>query len=215
MKFVALLLLVVHAWNISVAQENCVIKKDDEGVKVYLCDNNKSNFKTIIVELEVPATLSQYAAQVLDIANYPNWQDRVEQQKIIKQISETELYYYAQVSAPWPASYRDYIFHLNLEQDSITKVLKMSLKEMPNYLPKVDGIIRIPFAESLLTITPISAKRVNVRFVLDIDPGGELPPWLVNMFAANTPWNTYVNFRQLIIEQGEQRQEVDFIQNYE
>ena len=214
MRLVAVFFFIFQGYTITLAQENCTLKKNDEGVKVYLCENEQSSFKTIIVELEVPATLSQYAAQVLDIANYPNWQDRVEQQRILEQISDTELYYYAQVSAPWPASYRDYIFHLNMEQDSLTKVINMTLKEVADYLPENDGIIRVPFAESLLTITPLSPTSVSVRYELDIDPGGELPPWLVNLFSANTPWNTYINFRKLINDQGEQRREVDFIQNF-
>jgi hypothetical protein len=66
----------------------------------------------------------------------------------------------------------------------------------------------------VLTLTPLSKTNIKVRYVLDVDPGGEVPAWLINMFAANTPWNVYHNFRQQVIEQGENRQEVDFIKNY-
>ena len=196
------------------AQENCSLKKDSEGVKVYLCENEQRAFKTIIVELEVPATLSQYAAKVLDVENYFRWQDRIKDQKIVKQVSNTELYYHSEVNVPWPAADRDYIFHLNMQQDPESKVISMTLTEMPDFLPRKEGVVRVPYAKSLLTLTPISATRVSVRYVLDVDPGGEIPAWLVNMFAANTPWNTYVNFRKQIIAQGQERQEVDFIKNY-
>lgn len=197
------------------SQDDCDLKKNNEGIKVYLCENERHAFKTIIVEFEVPATLAQYAAKVLDVENYYHWQDRVRKQKIIKSISATEFYYYSQVDVPWPVADRDYIFHLKMEQDTLTKVITMSLKETPEFMPEKEGIIRVPYAESLLTLTPVDSERINVRYVLDIDPGGEVPAWLINMFAANTPYNTYHNFRQQIIEQGDKRQEVNFIQNYE
>ena len=214
MRSVAIIFILLLKLNPSFSQEDCSLRKDDEGVLVYLCDNERSNFKTIIVELEVPATLSQYAAQVLDVDNYSSWQYRVSKQHVLKQVSKTELFYYSEVSAPWPAENRDYVFHLRMEQDSLSKVIKLWLSCVPDYIPEKDGIIRVPFAESLLTVTPITATTVSVRYELDIDPGGELPAWLVNMFGANAPWNSYNDFRKQIIAQGLLRKEVDFIQNY-
>lgn len=214
MKFGAIVFILSMGLVPLYAQDNCNLKKDNEGVKVYLCENNDRAFKTIIVELEVPATLSQYAAKVLDVENYFQWQDRVKDQKIVKQVSDTELYYYSEVDVPWPATDRDYIFHLSMQQDPETKVINMTLIEMPDFLPRKEGFVRVPYANSLLTLTPISPNQVKVRYVLDVDPGGEVPAWLVNIFAANTPWNTYINFRKQIIEQGDNRIEVDFIQNY-
>ena len=91
----------------------------------------------------------------------------------------------------------------------------MTLEEIPDYIPTKEDIVRLPFAKSELTVTPITSTQVKVRYVLDVDPGGEVPAWLVNIFAANTPWNTYVNFRKLIKAQGENRIEVEFIENYQ
>lgn len=198
----------------SFSQENCILRKDSEGVKVSLCQNGESNFKTIIVDLDVPATLAQYAALVLNIDNYFTWQYKVSEQKVLKQISKNELFYYSKVETPWPASNRDFIFHLKLEQEPNAKTLHMYLTAEPDYLPKKEGIVRVPFANSHLTVTPINAENVHVNYVLDIDPGGEVPAWIINMFAANAPWQTYVNFRNQIIDQGNNRTEVDFIKNF-
>ena len=214
MRFGVFLTFFVLGIQLVFAQEDCSLKKNSNGVKVYLCDNDKSAFKTIIVELEVPATLSQYAAKVLDVENYFTWQDRIKDQKILKQVSNTELYYHSEVDVPWPAADRDYIFHLNMQQDTITRTIHMTLEEIPDFIPEKEGVVRVPYAKSMLTLTPLGADTVSVRYELDVDPGGEVPAWLVNMFAANTPYNTYINFRDQIIEQGSNRQEVDFILNY-
>ena len=214
-RYIGLLFLLIISARAGFAQEDCSLRKDSEGVKVYLCENPESSFKTIIVELDVPATLSQYAAVVLNVENYINWQYKVANQKILEQVSKTELVYYSEVETPWPASNRDYIFHLLMEQDPNSLVINLFLSAEPEYLPENKGIVRIPFAKSHLTVTPLDAGNVRVRYELDINPGGEVPAWIINMFAANAPWQTYVNFRDQVINQGDTRIEVDFIKNFD
>ena len=200
--------------HLGLSQANCNLRKDTDGIKVYLCDSEISNFKTIMVDLEVPATLSQYAAAVLDIENYYQWQYKAIKPRQVGQISKTELYYYSEVETPWPISNRDMIWHLKLSQDSITKVLTVHLVETPGYLPEVEDVVRVPKAHSILTVTPIDKTNVRVHYSIDVDPGGEVPAWISNMFAAQAPWQTYNTFRERIIAQGENRVTVSFIEDF-
>lgn len=200
--------------QLGLSQANCDLRKDNDGIKVYLCESEISNFKTIVVDLEVPATLSQYAAVVLDIENYHQWQYKAINPRQVGKISKTELYYYSEVETPWPISNRDMIWHLRMSQDSLTKVLTVDLLETPDYLPEVEGVVRIPKAHSTLTVTPIDKTNVQVHYSLDVEPGGEVPAWISNMFAAQAPWQTYNTFRKRIIAQGENRVTVSFIEDF-
>ena len=206
--------LIFIAGTIARAQENCQLKKDDDGIKIYLCENDSSNFKTIIAEYEVPATLSQYAAIVLDVENYKEWQYKSINPHTVKKVSDTELYYYTEVSAPWPVNNRDLIFHLQMRQDKANKTLTVELTQTPGFLPEKKDVVRVPKAHSLLKVTPVDKGHVHVRYVLDIDPGGVIPAWIANMFAAQAPWNTFNNFRNRVISQGENRATVPFITDY-
>jgi hypothetical protein len=181
---------------------------------VYLCDSEISNFKTIVVDLEVPATLSQYAALVMDIESYHKWQYKAKGARLLDQVSQTELYYYLAIETPWPIDDRDMIWHLTMNQDSATKVIVVDLVEIPDYIPRVEGVVRIPKAKSTLTIKPIDKTHVHVHYIIDVDPGGTAPAWIVNMFAAQTPWNTYNNLRERIKSQGENRISVSYIEDY-
>lgn len=196
------------------SQGNCNLKKDNNGIKVYLCDSKLSDFKSIVVELDMPATLSQYAAHVFAIENYKYWHYKAIEPHLLKRVSNTELYYYSEVEAPWPVDNRDFIFHINMSQDSITKVLTMSLTAVPDYLPIKEGIVRVSEGHAVLKVTPIDKYNLHVKYVIDLNPGGSVPPWIANMFAARAPWETYNNFRNRIIAQGEKRITVPFIQDY-
>lgn len=206
-----LLLFISH---LGVSQTNCALKIDDNDISVYLCDSRIGKFKTIVVELDVPATVSQYAAIVLDVERYHEWQYKAVNPRLVERVSETELYYYSEVQTPWPTSNRDMIWHIKITQDTLTKVMVSEQTIFPDYLPKVDGVVRIPEARATLTVTPIDKTHVHVHYILDVDPGGAVPAWIANIFAAQAPWHTYNNFVQLVIAQGDNRISVPFIEDY-
>lgn len=201
-------------WSTSQAQENCHLKKDQDGIKIYLCESEKSSFKTIKVAFEAKGTLKSYASGVLSIDGYKEWQNSILNIYPLKTINQLELIYYSEVDAPWPVSNRDLIFHLKMKQDANTKVLTVSLEQLPTFIPLKTGIIRIPEANSLLTVTPVDKNQLKVKYVIHVDPGGDIPAFIANMFAANTPWHTFSNFRRKL-ESG-QFKEVDslLIENY-
>jgi hypothetical protein len=211
---ISIWLLSILLSHTGVSQANCNLRKDDDGIKVYLCDSEIGNFKTIVVELDVPATLSQYAALVLDVDSYHEWQYKAIGPKLVGQISETELYYYSEVQTPWPTDNRDMIWHMDMQQDPVTKIIVVDLVEIPDYIPRVKGVVRIPNAHSTLTISPIDKTNVFVHYIIDVDPGGSVPAWIANMFAAQAPWHTYNNVRERIKSQGEKRISVPFIEDY-
>ena len=196
------------------SQEGCDLKKDADGIQVYLCDSDLSNFRTIIVELDMPATMSQYAAHVLAVENYKYWHYKSIEPYLLDKVSDTEIYYYSEVETPWPVDNRDLIFHLQMSQNSLTKILTVKLTIMPDYIPHKDGVVRLPQGNAVLKVTPIDKNNVHIRYIIDLNPGGAIPAWVANMFAAKAPWQTYYDFRERIIAQGENRITVPFIQDY-
>ena len=75
-------------------------------------------------------------------------------------------------------------------------------------------MVRIPKAIATLTVTPIDKTNVHVHYIIDVDPGGAIPAWVTNMFAAQAPWHTYNNLRERIIAQGEERITVPYFEDY-
>lgn len=208
--FIAIILPVLQVE----AQEDCQLRKDEEGISVFLCETEGSAFKTIKVNFEAETTLKEYAAGLLDVDSYTYWQYNIINTRIIKVINNQELIYYSEVDTPWPISHRDLVFHLKMWQDSTSQALMVSLEQLPDYIPKREGIVRIPKAKSLLTVTPIDNKRVHVTYVIHVDPGGEVPPFLANIFAAQTPWHTFKNFRDRLQLNKYSNKGVSFIKNY-
>ncbi|MDH5476425.1 MAG: START domain-containing protein [Cyclobacteriaceae bacterium] len=196
------------------SQIKCEQKIDKEGIQVFLCESEGSPFKTIRVHFEAKTTLKQYAAGVLDVPNYPKWQTNTINPRILDIKNKKEMIYYCEIQTPWPIDNRDLVFHLTMNQDTTTKVLTVTLTQLPEFIPVKKDIIRIPKAQSTLTVTPIDKSTVSVNYIIHIDPGGEIPAFIANLFSTQTPWATFKNYRDLLSKNTFTGSAIDFITNY-
>jgi len=172
-------------------QSNCVLKKDKNNIKIYSCPTKESAFNTIRAEFEVNTTVEKYISLVLDIENYKNWRYHETNHRLLKKISDKEIIYYNQVNAPFPVSDRDMVSHLTISQDPQTKIVTLTTVSMPNYIPPVDGIVRIPKSKSIMTLTPINESRLKASCIITVDPGGQIPAWVANTFSTQGPYEAF------------------------
>ncbi len=196
MKFACILLLFTGLD--CVAQRDCELKLNKDSIKVFTCINENSKFKSVRTTFELHSSLSQLAAMVLDIDHLGDWQYKTLSAKLLKQVSERELIYYTEVAAPVFTSNRDFVIQLTLNQDPETHVLIIDLVSTPNYISPKKGVVRVPFSKARWTVKPISASRLSVEYYIEIDLGGAVPPWLVNIVAPQAPYETFKALRNQI-----------------
>lgn len=179
------------AFGRGVGQEDWKLKSDKDGVAIYMRSLPDSKFKAIKVECEVNATLSQLVAVLLDVNTAPEWVYSTKSCILLKQVSPSELYYYSEVSIPWPASNRDFIAHLITVQDPQTKVVTVYGPTAPDLVPVKKDIVRVRRSEGKWVLTPTVRHTVKIVYTLHVDPGGNIPAWLVNMFATKGPSESF------------------------
>jgi hypothetical protein len=56
-------------------------------------------------------------------------------------------------------------------------------------------------------------NKIQIEYILKINPGGGIPPWMVNMFIARAPFETFKNLSRIILDKRFQVQKFDFIRN--
>jgi hypothetical protein len=192
--FFIVLMLVFISGN-AFAQNEWTLKQDKEGIKVYTKNIENSAFKTVKTVCTIDASLSRLTAVLMDIDGTTDWVYATKSCKILKQSSPSELYYYSEVNIPWPVSNRDFIVRLAVYQDYKTKAVTVLGENKPTYLPENKDIVRIPKSYSKWLITPLSNGKVQIEYVLEVDPGGTVPPWLINMFATKGPFESFQKLR--------------------
>ena len=180
------------------AQTDWKLRTEKDGIKIFSSEVGYSKVKAIKVECNIKASATQLVAALLDIKNSPKWIYHTKSASLVKQVSPSELYYYSEVDLPWPVENRDFVAHLTVTQNKETKVVTMNGPAVPGFVELKDGIVRIEKSQGLWVITPLANNEIKVVYTLQVDPGGLLPPWLVNLLATEGPLQTFKNLKTAV-----------------
>src|SRR5476649_2256424 len=154
-KKLTLLFLLLANCALAQTSDNWVLKENNDGVKIYTGEVENSKVKAIKVECQLDATLSQLVAVLLDVKNSEEWLYHTASNYIVKQVSPSELYYYSLVEMPWPVSNRDFIAHLKVSQDAITKVVTIDAPCVYDMVPLKPKVVRIADSKGKWILSPV------------------------------------------------------------
>ena len=193
--FFIALMMIIKVIPVS-AQEDWKLQKDKGGIQVYSAEVPDSKIRAIKVVANYDASAEEIADIIMDINTSTEWVSHLKSSYLIKRISQNELYYYAEVNLPWPASNRDFVAHLTRTENMQTKTITIDGPAVGGLVPEKKGIVRINNSVGKWVITPLDNNQVKVEYSLHVDPAGWLPSWLVNMFSGETPMQIFENLRQ-------------------
>jgi hypothetical protein len=179
----------------SVAQPDWKLKQNKDGVEIYTKTVENSNFKAIRVKCGIPATLSQLVTVIMDVNTAAEWVYSTKSSTLLKKVSPSELFYYSEVALPWPVSNRDFVAHLKVTQDPHTKVVTIDGPVAHGMAPLKKDVIRVNNSSGKWVLTP-QKNYTKIEYTLETDPGGSLPAWLVNLFVAKGPHETFIKLKE-------------------
>ena len=194
-KKIAFILTIFQLWYAAArAQGKWELKRNENGIAVYTRTPLKGNLKELRVVCDLDATEAQLIATLQDIADYSKWVYGNKKSYILKTPDPQTTIYYTEAHLIWPIKDRDLVIQLNVDQ-SDPKELKIVVKSLPDYLPVNKNFIRVPYSLALWNVTPVSEKKLKVDYTFSVDPGGAIPPWLVNATMAIGPYNSFVKLK--------------------
>lgn len=189
------IIALLFVFSVAQAQDDWKLKTDKDGIKTYSRKLTDSKINAVKVESVFPASLAQFIAVIVDVRSYDNWVYNSRSTSIVKQVSPAELYYYSEVGFPWPTTNRDFVSHVVIRQDPRTKIVTVDAANVSGFVPVKANIVRITRSTASWTITPLSKNQIKVEYILQVDPGGDLPAWLINPFASKGLVETFKNLR--------------------
>lgn len=182
------------AVSFATAQPSWKLVRDKNGIRVYTASIEKSKFKSIKVQTVLDGTIDKLMHILGDISKHPEWVYKAKSATIVKQINPYEFIYYTETTLPWPASNRDAIIHLTMIPDTLRQTLNISAFSEPDLMEKKKGLVRIPYTNAKWHVTE-SNNQITVDYVFEVDPGGDLPAWLVNMLADKGPFESFYKLK--------------------
>ena len=193
-----------------VRAEGWQLDMDKDGIQLYTQASENSPLKQVKVVTRLQASLSSLVAFLSDYSAFPQWMDKISKVEKLKDISERETITYTVVDAPWPERDRDSVLYSRWEQNPQTLVVTKQVYSEPQHLSEDSNKIRSPAFEAQWVLTPKGGDEVEVAYISDYDPGGNVQGWLLDVFTYEMPFSTIKNLRAATLKEYEGR-EIAFI----
>ena len=185
------------SFSLSAQDADCTLKKEKDGVHVYTCKSDTSKFRSLKAEFTINNTsIEELKTFLFTVPTYMKWQYNVMEASLVKSINNNEMVYRVVIDAPWPLDNREMIVHFKAVINDPDHA-NFYINNVESDYPKDEDLIRVPFSQASWTIVRVN-NSLQVVYRMNIDPGGYVPPLLVNMAMADGPHQSFRNLKKLI-----------------
>ncbi|MEQ8707315.1 MAG: START domain-containing protein [Phaeodactylibacter sp.] len=205
--------LLCHFYGPATAQQDAQweLKRQSDGLKVYVRDAAHSDVKEIKIETTLDASLHGVVAVLKDVPVYKDWIYKCLEANRLQPAEQKSSLYYCKVDFPWPMSDRDFIARSQLRQDPDSRTVYIDVKGEPDNQEDVEDVVRIRNLDIHYELTPLAGNKTQMSYQLHSDPGGAIPTWLVNMVVDNGPVNTIKGMREMLKSEKYQNAQFAFL----
>lgn len=193
---VGLIACVFFFHHISFAQDSWTVQKEKDGIKISSRHSNSSSFNDIRVELDLPGSIDQLAEILMDIKGYKKWSYATKVSNLVKILGPGKFIYYTEIEVPWPATNRFFYATFELKKDPATQSMQVLANNLPDYGPEPKDLTKVTSSKGTWKITTLSKKTIHVDYTLELNPGGSLPAWVLNLFSTKGPMESFQNLRE-------------------
>jgi hypothetical protein len=172
------------------------LRREKDGIDIYSRPSDCSKINDIRVDMDLTGTVEQLAAILRDINGYTDWVYATRTARMIRKVSDNEVIYYAEVGTPWPAANRDYYADLKIALNSANHSMNVTSVGMKDFQPEKKDFVRVPMSRGSWNVTTQSTRKIHLQYILQIDPGGSIPAWILNSFVAKAPLETFSNLKK-------------------
>ncbi len=197
-KLLLLMILLFLAPTLQASEWRLV--RDQDGIQVFTRKVEGSPIAQSRAVVTLETTLPPLIALITDGDNQQRWVDSVDESRTVRRVDASKAYVYTISKAPWPVSNRDAVVLTELFRNPDSPVVEIRSHAVPDLLPEEKGYVRVKMVDFRWRLTPLADNRVEVRYLLHSDPGGQIPAWLINSTVVDQPFNTLRSLRDILRE---------------
>ncbi len=162
------------------------------GVDAYVRPVEGSKVLEVRAVTVVPARMEVVTAVMRDVENHPQWRPKCSQARVLSQPGPYSMMVYDVTNCPWPLADRDVVLECSVvvETQAARGVGHLKVVEDPE-TPPVKGRVRVSEMDAKYILQYLGEKKTGVVFTARVNPGGNIPTFLVNFF------NKYYCYYQL------------------
>ena len=184
-QLIALIIGFISIINLN-AQTDWELKKEEDGIKVYLREVEGSKIQEYKAEAILKGKVSSYIAVMKDVNSYAELYEHTKEVRLINE-NDTFHVHYLVTDTPWPVKDRDAVYSSTYSQHYDTKLVRIDMKIETGYEDENDDYVRMEKADGYWLFDQVEPNKVEIIYQMHAEPGGSIPNWVINMFLVDTP----------------------------
>ena len=204
-------LLLIFMFQNAMAQSDWKLEKEQSGIKIYTKPVSSSSFNAFKATMTVDESVESLLAVLYDLEGMKSWAYKVKDASLLNKSGDTLQIYYAEVAVPFPYTNRDGVYSNSVKWDSKTKTLDVEITLLDDYKGAKEGLVRIS-GKGYWKAQVLPSGKLEITFEMAVNPGGGIPGWMANIFAADSPYYTMLELQKVIKNEKYQNKSFGFIQ---
>ncbi len=169
--------------------------RDESAIQVYTAQVKTDAFKHIYATAVLPASVAKVVEMVKNVNKYKEWGYYCQKSELLATKPNEIIFYYVS-NVPWPLSKRDLVSKMTIYEMSKDEVIIRS-HQLDGYLPVQPNMVRIPESKAVWHFKAMPNGFTRATYTLQLNPGGNIPAWIVNPFIAIGPFKTLRKLQEL------------------
>jgi len=169
--------------------------KNSNGISVYKQKKAQDQLDRIVARTEVSSNYLDVICLIKDFEHHQDWIYSSYGAAIIDSIDDKHWIYYGISETPWPFLDREIVTQVNVEVLQKDHKVIIHSFAIPDHIPVSPDMVRIQTLDSKWIITKNGENSTLVELDMVMDAGGSVPRWLIKLFAASGPYNTFKNMK--------------------
>ena len=180
-----------------ILQADWKFRIEHKGIKIYSSRVNGSDIHGFKGEAEIEVSLKKLISLFHDMPSYNRWVHHLVEMHVLDNSDPVEYVVRQIIKTPWPLQPREVIMRTGLTSAGDNSVV-LTMKAEPDYLPGNPEYHRVRHATGMWVFRPTTEGRVNITFVMHIDPGKDVPSTLSNAGMFEVPFYSLNNLKTLL-----------------
>lgn len=181
------------------AQPDWKLGKTDGNIQVWIKNVDGPGLKQFKLQTTFKNELKSVYRLIRDVENMHLWYDKVQSVKLLKKINENEAVYLLGYDLPFPFDDRISTVKGKIQFDEKQGKIFVNTDYFPTDLPedkkKVPLITKI---KSSWEISEIKNGEILIIHAGYMDPGGNIPTWVVNESLTSGPLKTIKSMKKIL-----------------
>lgn len=188
------------------------IQRSEDGIDVYTRPEPASQFEAVRAVMTLnDVRLSSLVALISDTEACSRLESRCVEAETLDKINQTESVVYRYNNMPFPVRDRDMVLRLKWYQQPDSLNVNVVISNVTGFLPEKKRRVRMPKVNSGWKFVPLPDGSVEVSSEGHIEPGANLPAWLLNQFLVSAPFKTMEAVASMVREPLYRDAELSFI----